>query len=117
MLHLPASTDGKSALESLKTSFRLTKENLVRVFGAWTIFIALIVIFFVPIAFYAVYFVAPGVIDLGFAITIAWAAIGAFVIILFVLPALFLTFMRIYLSVTGKLGQQESPAPPASPDI
>jgi len=117
MLHLPASTDGKGALDSLKTSFRLTKENLGRVFGAWTIFIALIVIFFAPIAFYAVYFVAPGVIDLGFAITIAWAAIGSFVLILFALPALFLTFMRIYLSVTGKLGQQESPAPPASPDL
>ena len=117
MLHLPASTDGLGPLESLKTSFRLTKENLVRVFGAWTIFIALIGIFFAPIALYAVYFVAPGVIDLGFAITIAWAAIGAFVIILFALPALFLTFMRIYLSATGKLGQQESPAPPASPDL
>ena len=117
MLHLPASTDGLGAVDSLKTSFRLTKENLGRVFGAWTIFIALIAIFFAPIALYAVYFGAPGVIDLGFAITIAWAAIGAFVLILFALPALFLTFTRINLSVTGKLAQQESPAPPASPDL
>ena len=117
MLHLPASTDGKSALESLKTSFRLTKENLVRVFGAWTIFIALIVIFFAPIAFYAVYFGAPGVMDIGMTLAVIWTVVGAFVIILFALPALFLTFMRIYLSVTGKLGQQESPAPPASPDL
>jgi len=110
MLHLPATTDGKSALDSLKTSFTLTKENMGRVFGAWTIFIILIAIFFAPVALYAVYFMTPGVIDLGFGITIAWAAIGFFVLILFALPAMFLTFTRIYLSVTGKLGQQESPA-------
>ncbi|MBY8998461.1 MAG: hypothetical protein KGD60_12080 [Candidatus Thorarchaeota archaeon] len=117
MLHLPASADGLGALDSLKTSFRLTKENLGRVFGAWTIFIALIAVFFAPIALYAVYFGSPGVIDIGFAITIAWAAIGAFVLILFALPALFLTFTRIYLSVTGKLPQQGSPATPTSPDL
>jgi len=111
MLHLPASTNGLSALDSLKASFRLTKENLGRVFGAWTIIVALVVMFFAPVAIYAVYFMTPGVIDLGFAITIAWAAIGAFVLILFALPAMFLVFTRIYLSVTGKLGQQESPAP------
>lgn len=109
MLHLPASTNGLSALDSLKASFRLTKENLGRVFGVWTIIVALIVIFFLPIAVYAVYFMTPGVIDLGFSITIAWAAIGFFVLILFILPAMFLAFTRIYLSVTGKLGQQESP--------
>ncbi|MDH4214627.1 MAG: hypothetical protein OEV85_11970 [Candidatus Thorarchaeota archaeon] len=107
MLHLPASTNGLGAIESLKASFRLTKENLVRVFGAWTIFVVLIVIFFLPVAVYAVYFMTPGVIDLGFSITIAWAAIGAFVLILFALPAMFLVFTRIYLSVTGKLAQQE----------
>ena len=107
MLHLPASTNGLNAIDSLKTSFRLTKENLVRVFGAWTIFVVLIVIFFLPVAVYAVYFMTPGVIDLGFSITIAWAAIGAFVLILFALPAMFLVFTRIYLSVTGKLAQQE----------
>ncbi len=110
MLHLPASTDGVSALNSLKTSFRLTKENLGRVFGVWTVFVALVAIFFVPVALYAVYFMTPGVIDLGFSITIAWAAIGVFVLILFALPAMFLAFTRIYLSVTGKLGQQESSA-------
>ncbi|MFW9957833.1 MAG: hypothetical protein ACFFCT_07180 [Candidatus Odinarchaeota archaeon] len=110
MLHLPASTNGLNAIDSLKTSFRLTKENLVRVFGAWTIFVVLIVIFFLPVAVYAVYFMTPGVIDLGFSITIAWAAVGAFVLILFALPAMFLVFTRIYLSVTGKLAQQESSA-------
>lgn len=117
MLHLPASTDGMSALDSLKTSFRLTKENLVRVFGAWTIFVALIVVFFAPIAVYSVYFGTPGVMDLGMIMATVWTVFGAFVLILFALPALFLTFTRIYLSVTGKLPQQGSPAPPASPDF
>ena len=65
----------------------------------------LIAIFFVPVAVHAVYFVIPSVIDLGFSITIAWAANGVFVIILFALQAMFLAFTRAYLLVTGKLGQ------------
>ncbi len=117
MLHLPASTDGMGALDSLKTSFKLTKENLVRVFGAWTIFIALIVVFFAPIALYSIYIGTPGLMDAGMIAVTAWTVFGVFVLILFALPALFLTFTRIYLDVTGKLGQQESPAPPASPDL
>ena len=38
-------------------------------------------------------------------------------VILFALPALFLAFTRIYLDVTGKLGQRVSSTPPASPDL
>jgi hypothetical protein len=110
MLHLPATTDGMSAFDSLKASFRLTKANLGRVFGVWTVIVALAAIFFLPIAVYAVYFGTPGVIDLVFGITIAWAVIGFFVLILFVLPTMFLAFTRIYLSATGKLGQQKNPA-------
>ncbi|MHA1905181.1 MAG: hypothetical protein ACW977_14590, partial [Candidatus Thorarchaeota archaeon] len=74
-------------------------------------------IFFLPIAVYAVYFGTPGVMDLGMIIVTGWTVFGAFVLFVFALPALFLTFTRIYLSVTGKLAQQESPAPPDSPDL
>jgi heme/copper-type cytochrome/quinol oxidase subunit 1 len=55
--------------------------------------------------------------DAGMIIVTVWTVFGAFFLFLFAFPALFLTFTRIYLSVTGKLGQQESPAPPASPDL
>ncbi|MHA1905723.1 MAG: DUF7847 domain-containing protein [Candidatus Thorarchaeota archaeon] len=102
MLHLPAVTDGLGAVESLKTSFKLTVQNPVRVFGAWTIFVAVFAIFFGPIALYAYYAPIPGVLDLGMLITIIWAAVGAFVIFLFFLPAMFLTFTKIYLSLDGK---------------
>jgi len=105
MLLLPAATDGVGMVESLKTSFRLTKANIVRVFGAWTIFVIILGLIVGPIAAYAIATGTPGTLDPVMMVLIAWTAIGAIIFVLFILPAVFLTFTRIYLSLTGKLDQ------------
>ena len=100
----PAIIDDTSPLDAMKKSFRIVRANLGRIFGFLLIFVIIASILFGPIAIYSMYLVSLGLTpdpmtDVVFAALTAWSAIGAFILLLFVVPTLIFGLTLIYNSL------------------
>ncbi|MFW9920027.1 MAG: hypothetical protein ACFFED_10530 [Candidatus Thorarchaeota archaeon] len=102
----PAIVDDMGAMDALKYSFRTVRGNMNRVFGFLILFMLVIFILVGPLSVYSVYLVSQGIIpnpmtDVLFAALTAWTAIGAFIFLLFLLPALIFGLTNIHKSLKG----------------
>jgi len=109
----PAIVDGMSALDAMRMSVKTVRANLGRVFGFLLIFVIITLILFGPIAIYSMYLVSLGLTpdpltDVVFAALTAWSAIGAFILLIFVLPALVFGLTLIYNSLKTQTPVQMS---------
>jgi hypothetical protein len=109
----PAIVDGMSPLNAMRMSVKTVRANLGRIFGFLLIYILITAIFFGPIAIYSDYWVAMSMIpdpltDVVFAALTAWTVIGAFILLLFVLPALVFGLTLIYNSLKNSTSAQMS---------
>jgi len=52
-LHVPAIIDNMPIIEAMKRSVRRVRENFKHVFGIWFVFVVLILVWFIPFAFYS----------------------------------------------------------------
>ncbi|MFW9967083.1 MAG: hypothetical protein ACFFEA_08005 [Candidatus Thorarchaeota archaeon] len=103
-MYLPAVADDVGAIDGVKRSFSLVKNNFGRVFTAWTIYFILLAIWFIPILVWG--FMQTGVpvppTDITFWLAVAVAGIGAFVDLLIILPMMFLGMTAIYHDIKGQ---------------
>ena len=102
----PAIVDDVSPLNALKMSFRMVRANLARIYGFLLIFVLITLLLFGPIGLYSIYLVSLGMTpdpmtDAVFAALTAWSAIGAFILLLFVIPTLIFGLTVIYNSLKG----------------
>jgi hypothetical protein len=109
----PAIIDNHGAVDALKYSVRTVRANIGRVFGFLILIVIVCSIAVGPIAAYSTYLVSQGIIpdpmtDVLFAALTAWTAIGAFFILLFVIPAFVFGLTRIYDSTKGAAPTQMS---------
>lgn len=110
----PAVVDNVGAVDSLKHSLKMVRANLGRVFGFLFLIVVICFIFVGPIAVYSTILVYQGIIitdpmtDVVFAALTAWTVIGAFLVLLFVIPALVFGLTRIYDSVKSVAPTQVS---------
>jgi len=105
-LTCPAIVDDVGAVDALKHSFRMVRANMARVYGFLLLIVLISLIFVGPIALYSAYLVYLGITpdpmtDVVLAVFTAWTVIGAFLILLFLLPAFIFGLTRIYNSLKG----------------
>ncbi len=103
-MYLPAVADDVGAVDGVKKSFSLVKNNLGRVFTAWTIYFILLAIWFVPIIGWGLMQTGVPVppTDIIFWLAVAVAGIGAFVDLFLVIPMMFLGMTAIYHDIKGQ---------------
>jgi hypothetical protein len=109
----PAIVDGESPVNAMKMSVKTVRANLGRVFGFLLIYILIIAILFGPIGVYSAYLVFIGMTpdpltDIVMAALTAWSVFGAFILLLFVLPALVFGLTIIYNSLKSSTPAQMS---------
>lgn len=100
----PAIIDDVSPINALKMSFRMVRANLARVYGFLLIIVIIAFVLVGPISLYSLYLVSLGLTpdimtDVVFATFTAWTVIGAFILLLFIVPTLVFGLTVIYNSL------------------
>lgn len=109
----PAIVDDLDAIDALKHSVKMVRENMGRVFGFLLLIVIISFVLAGPLSVYSIYLVSLGITpdpmtDMVFAVLIGWTVIGAFLVLLFIVPALMFGLTRIYNSAKGAAPTQAS---------
>jgi len=99
-LHIHAVIDSSPIIEGMKLSFRAVRKNMNRVFGLWTVYVFLLLIWFIPYAIYS--YVFGGVISFTDPISLVVggvALLGAGIDLLIFIPMLILGMTKIHYDI------------------
>ena len=96
-LHVPAIIDNMPIIEAMKLSVKRVRENFKHVFGIWFVFVVLILVWFIPFAFYS-YLLGNVFLfqDLLSVIVGGIALVGLGLDFLFFIPMLILSMTKIH---------------------
>ena len=96
-LHVPAIIDNMPIIEAMKRSVKRVRENFKHVFGIWFVFVVLILVWFIPFAFYSYSFGDVFLFQDVLAVLVGGIAlVGLGLDFLFFIPMLILSMTKIH---------------------